>query len=256
MPALGLRVRWAPVSNWFIQAGVYDGDCFDSPTGDPRVNNRGLRYELNREQGAFSIYETGFSWNSSDDSAGLPGDVRVGGWQHTHVFDDNYRDANGDSYIVTGLPPLQHKGIWGVYLGVDQMLWREGDEPGQREQGLGMFARGGYTPRNRSFVEFVFDGGFDYVGLLPGRDEDEFGVLFVYAPVSRDIARRERDDAAFNGTSYTAFASYEFVFEVTYRCVVTPWCIVQPDLQWIHKPGGSSALEDALLFGLRSTLTF
>jgi porin len=49
---------------------------------------------------------------------------------------------------------------------------------------------------------------------------------------------------------------------MTYQTQVTPWLLVQPDVQYIINPGGhvlnadSSVRRNALVFGLRSAITF
>jgi len=46
------------------------------------------------------------------------------------------------------------------------------------------------------------------------------------------------------------------VVELTYQYQLTKWCVLQPDVQWVIHPGGSSVLQDALVLGWRVTLTF
>ena len=48
----------------------------------------------------------------------------------------------------------------------------------------------------------------------------------------------------------------EMVLEATYQCVLTPWCIVQPDLQYILNPGSTANLADSLVLGLRFSVVF
>jgi porin len=49
---------------------------------------------------------------------------------------------------------------------------------------------------------------------------------------------------------------YEMALEATYRIALTPWWTFQPDFQYIFHPGGSTALEDAIMVGLRTTVSF
>ena len=254
--APGLRVRWSPQESWFMQAGAYDGDSFDSPSGDPRVNADGLHWRMNGQQGAFAMGEIGFLRNHGKDDTGLPGSLRIGAWEHTADFADNYRDTAGGSFIVSGLPAKMHRGTFGAYVAAEQMLWREGESLDEREQGLGLFGRFGAGPRDRSAFEWVASGGIHYRGPLPGRDNDRLVLGFVFAQVSRDIRRQQRDDRDANGSSYAAFADHESVLELSYHYQLTPWMVVNPDFQWIHHPGGSGATPDAFLVGLRFNITF
>ena len=58
----------------------------------------------------------------------------------------------------------------------------------------------------------------------------------------------------------------ETVFEVSYIAQITPWWSLQPDFQYIVRPGCNAlldsadpslgTLEDAMVFGIRTTITF
>ena len=49
--ALGARLRWTAGETSSTQAGIYDGDTFDSATRDASVNGNGLHYRLGGSQG-------------------------------------------------------------------------------------------------------------------------------------------------------------------------------------------------------------
>jgi len=100
------------------------------------------------------------------------------------------------------------------------------------------------------------DGGILWRGLIPTRDEDALGIGAVYARVSKDIKRAERLDAQVNGTVYDKFSSHETVLEAFYTLQLAKWWTVQPDVQWIIHPGGSGAIDDALVVALRTSLVF
>jgi carbohydrate-selective porin OprB len=53
------------------------------------------------------------------------------------------------------------------------------------KQGLGWFGRIAFEPQNRNFVGFYFETGLVYAGLIPTRDEDELGIGFAYAQLTR-----------------------------------------------------------------------
>jgi porin len=48
----------------------------------------------------------------------------------------------------------------------------------------------------------------------------------------------------------------EMVLEVTYQCVLAPWCFVQPDLQYIINPGAAGNSGNALVLGVRFSAVF
>jgi porin len=250
--APGIRLRYEINDAFFAQAGVFDGDTFDSREGDPRVNASGTRIHLSDEQGLFAMAETGWRLNQGEGSTGLPGEYKLGAWAHTGDFDSNFEDAAGDPFVTSGREPKEHSGNFGIYVAAQQMLWREQPESAE---GLYAFLRAGASPRDRSFFEFVVDGGFTCQGLIPTRNEDVFGMGAVYARVSRDVRRSERLDAAANGTSYRGFSDHETVLEAFYSVQITKWWTVQPDVQWIFDPGATGG-RDGLVLGLRTSFVF
>jgi porin len=248
--APGVRLRFQPDERFFVQAAIFDGDTFDSPTGDPHVNASGAHVHLSAEQGAFAIAEAGLRLNPGENNSGLPGEYKFGAWLHTAKFASNYEDSEGDAFIVSGRQPKNHSKNFGLYVAAQQMIWRE-----EESQGVYLFARAGGGPRDRSFFEFVTDGGISYEGLFPGREDDVIGIAAAYARVSRDLRRTEKLDAVVNGTAYSGFSDHETVLEMFYAISLTKWCTVKPDFQWIFNPGAANA-PDAVVIGVRTEIVF
>ncbi|MBC8325341.1 MAG: carbohydrate porin [Verrucomicrobia subdivision 3 bacterium] len=221
--ALGVRYRIDFSETCYAQAGIYDGDSFDSADGDATINQHGLHFELGNGQGWTSLYEIGYNGFAVDDGTGLPSAYRLGAWHHSTSF-SKHDSTNGE-------------GNWGLYGATDKLLWRE-----EGDQGLGSFLRFGTGQRDRSRFHWVFDTGLSYTGLLPGRDEDVAGLGFVYAKHS--------------GAITDAVKSHEAVIEATYRIQLAPAVYLQPDIQWINRPSGDTTTSDALVFGLRAGFTF
>jgi len=98
-------------------------------------------------------------------------------------------------------------------------------------------------------VNFYFDTGLSYKGLIPTRDNDTVGVGFGYAQLSNGA----RSGLAEEGGSPVGA---EMVLEFTYQAAITPWLVVQPDVQYIINPGGATDLGNALVVGGRASITF
>jgi len=257
----GVRVAITPVDWFTYQAAAVEGDVFAQ-----NVNRHGFRWRLNEKFGYFLINETQFRWNHRDDETGLAGQLKLGAWFHTADFAASYGDNTywGDS---------------GYYAIVDQQLFREPStetaaapskdakavvspdgkslaksfkEPVKLEkssQGLGWFGRVSFDPQDRNFVGFYFDTGLVYTGLIPGRDDDVLGVALGYADLTNGAAQTLFDEGSRK-------AGYEAVLEVTYDAQLTKWLHVQPDLQYIMRPGGTGDLGNALVLGGRVSVTF
>ena len=258
----GARLKLTPVEGFTLLAAAFNGDPAGPGPGDPQRNDRhGLEFRL--RDPAFLIGEAQLAYNQGKDAAGLPGTVKVGAWHHLGRFDDQRFDPFGLSLADpagTGLA-ARLRGNGGVYAMIDQMLHRV---PGTTDQGLGAFARVSANPGDRNLIDFYVDGGFTWKGLIPGRGDDTFGVGVGYARISRDARALDRDTIAFTGTAMPVRSS-EALIEVTYQAQVVPGWTVQPDFQYVFRPGGNvlnprdpsgEAIRNAAIFGLRSTIRY
>lgn len=259
MGTLGARLAVTPVEWFTFQSAVFQGNVYDQD-----VNRHGFRWRLDGENGLLFLNEAQVRWNQRDEEMGLPGQFKVGGWAQTGKLADV-------------LASTTESGNFGFYGILDQMLYREpsvevpvvpGKTDGKStvsgkggkdfkapvdykksEQGLGWFGRIAFTKEDRNFLNFYFDTGLTYRGLIPGRDDDTIGLAFAYGQIGNTAKRQLLDEGS---TGVGA----EMVIELSYQCQVTPWLIVQPDVQYIINPGGTQDLDNALVVGGRASVTF
>ena len=92
------------------------------------------------------------------------------------------------------------------------------------------------------------------MGLLPGRDNDVFGLATVYGQMSRE-ARRLVDDCNHLANTFDPLPDYELVLEATYRMFVRAGVSIQPVVAYLVHPGGSAG-ANALVLGWRFNLEF
>jgi porin len=260
LPAPGVRVRIKPRDDLALQAAVFSGD----PSGGDGSNQdlplpTGTVFSF--RGGAFFIAEASYLPNQGKDAGGLPGAYRIGAWWHTsrHFGDQRY-DTNGVSLaspMSTGVP-FQHTGDQGFYGVIDQMLYRV---PGTDDQGLSGFVRAGGVPNDRNLISFYADGGLVYKGLVPQRPDDKVGIAAAYARVGNN-ARGLDMDTGFFGNFYYPVRSGETMIEVMYQAQLAPWWLLQPEMQYIIRPGGGVLNSDgsfrpnAWVIGVRSSLNF
>jgi len=127
------------------------------------------------------------------------------------------------------------------------MLWPEPAAAENSPQGLAWFNRTGFTGTpDRSPLGMFFNSGFTWTGPWPGRDEDAAGVGLVWSRLTPGQAAQLEGNNRGN----------EFVVEFTYQAQITPWFELQPDLQMVVQPGGSTAIPGALVLGLSATIDF
>lgn len=243
--------------DWFtFQTAVFQGNVFAQD-----VNRHGFRWSLDAQTGYTFLNEGQFRWNHREEERGLPGQLKPGVWFQT--------GQNADALSET-----TSSGNAGFYAVLDQMLYREpGEADGlskdgksvvdgkggknfkgpvtfeKSDQGLGFFGRIAFTSADRNFINFYFDAGLSYKGLIPTRDNDTVGIGFGFAQLSNGARNGLRDEGANP-------AGAEMVIEFTYQAEITPWLIVQPDIQYIINPGGAGDLNNALVIGGRAAITF
>lgn len=256
----GVRLQVNPSERFSILAGVFSGDPAGKNCNDnPQICNRyGTTFSFSG--GAFWIGELQYQVNQDKDSKGLAAAYKVGGWYHSGLFADQRFGIDGTGAIVSqanGVDPLNHRGNWGIYGLIDQMIWRGA------ESSTSFFARGGFSPSDRNLLSWYVDGGVGFKGLIAGRADDILTLGVAYSRISRDAAALDQDNLALNGPPYP-IRNAETVFELSYIAQLAPWWTVQPDLQYIVRPGGNvvhpdnpaATVGNALVLGARSTITF
>lgn len=258
----GVRVQFRANDNFLIRSAVFAGDPAGRPCNEnPQACNRyGTTFSF--DGGALFITEAQYAANQDKKSTGLAGAYKLGGWYATANYADQRFGVNGLGGIVsladpTVVGPLNHRGDWGIYGVIDQMLWRNG------EKAVSFFLRSGAAPSNRNLLSWYIDGGIGFKGLVRGRDDDVFTLGAAYAKISGDASGLDRDTLAFNGPPYP-IRNHEFVLEASYIAQITPWWTIQPDIQYIVRPGGrvpdpsnpNATVKNAFLAGLRTTVKF
>lgn len=222
----GVRLALQPAEWLAFRTAALQGNVFPQ-----NQNLHGFEYSLNAQTGFTFLTEARASWGVAGKSTTLPGSIKPGAWFQT-----------GES--ADPLSAQTSAGNFGIYAVLDQMLLREkGDE------GLGFFGRVSFAPPDRNVYSFYFDTGFTYRGLVPGRDGDTAGIALGFGKTTPGWEREISASGGIPGGSQT-------VLEVTYQIEITPWFLLQPDLQFLIQPAGQSDLPNSLALGARATLVF
>lgn len=265
LAAPGVRVKLTPSNDVTLLAAIFNGDPAGSGfSGEQEIKNRaGVNFRLkdppllmSEAQLSYSIGETG-----------LPGTIKFGGWLHFGRFPDQRFDTEG-RYLAdpeSNEKPLLNRGSFIVYAMADQWLWRS---PEDKAKGVGAFGRLMGAPADRNEISFYADAGLDFKGVWSARPKDEFGVAAAYTRVSPALSAFDRDKLVFaeEVTGKPALVrSSEIAFEANYRLRIASGWIVQPDFQYIFRPGGGKPnpkdsnglrIPDAAIFGLRTLIEF
>jgi porin len=256
LSSLGVRIQAEPSDSTTILAGVFDdnpgGGAFDDDA--QYLDRNGALFNLNT--GALFIAELQYATKI----AGLDGTYKIGGWYDTGAFPDQEfgtdglslanPDSNGD--------PVIHHGNYSLYGVVDQTVWKSAGA-----QSVNVFARIMGAPDDQNLINFSFNGGVTVTAPLPTRDNDQAGIDIGVGNVSSRASDLDRDVAVFSGSPYPVRGT-ETLIELTYQAQVTPWLIMQPDIQYVFNPGGgvqdpndaTQNLQNEFIVGLRTIVTF
>lgn len=221
MPDMGLGavLYWNPVESWYASIGAIDAQADARETG--------FKTAFTNEDYFFYAAETGVAPQFDSGKGPMPGAYRVGVWN-----DPQDKERFSDGKIV--------RDDTGFYISCDQMVYKENDGI-EDSQGLGVFTRAGWANKKVNDITDFLSLGFQYQGLVEGRDDDVLGLGYAKGTFSTEAGYAD---------------AYESVVEVYYNAQIAPWMAVSPSIQFVDNPGGDNAVEDSVVFGLRAQSAF
>ncbi len=262
----GVRLRYDASQDILLRAAVYNGDPVGpNCIGDPQKCNRnGINFRMRDPAFAIAEGEVGYALPYL---GGLQGHTRVGAWANFGRFPDRRYDVFGvplAAPVSVGLP-LQHRGDRGVYATFDQQIWRPSEKPDDAGTGVFVYGRIASAPSDRNQVNFYFDGGVSFIGLVPGRPNDQFGFMGAYARIAPSVRGNDVDVNLYSA-AFGPIHDFEALLQATYQIQVTPGWSLQPNIQYVIHPNGhvvdptdplgQRAVRNALVLGVRSSLKF
>ncbi len=207
----------------------------------------------NAEQAGFDNFNGNYTfagqYTYSPTILGLPGTYLLIG-AYTSKDQPNFAiDARHLLGQVIGLVPASKKdNNYTVAGNFSQYLYVKGpnDRKGFPPIGFGLFARAGFTPKNRNVIDQFYSAGIGGFGMLiPGRDHDNWGVGWAGTHISSDLR---------GITSAGRLKSFEHAVEGYYNIELTPAAHVTVNLQVIDSPVKSR--DTAVASGARIQLSF
>jgi porin len=137
--------------------------------------------------------------------------------------------------------------------------------PHSDDRGVGVFGRLSGAPADRNLIDLYADGGIEFIGLSQKRPDDKFGIAAGYAHISKRAQQLDADYRIFVSPAWPQ-RSFEGLLTAVYQYQVRDGWTLQPNFQYIIRPGGGATspsgafagvrLKDAAVFGLRTTLKF
>lgn len=229
LAAPAVRLKLQPDPRFYFQAAIFAGD-----SGSQENNPSGINFRVASGDGALIFSEIGFLPRANQTNA-LATTLKAGSFVLTKRTPDWNTQISGSGGGAANF------GFYGV---AEQDLFQHDARK------ISAFLRGGCAPPSRNMVDWYFDAGINFTGLVSNRAQDVAGLAVSRSQFSDDFSRYSQ---VVNGES--AHDS-EIVVETTYRAQITPWWTVQPDAQFIVTPGGDRSCQNAFVIGLRTGIVF
>src|SRR5262249_52109384 len=245
-----------PVSQWAARVRVNAGDWY-AQIGAYQVNPGNLEnssaLRLNPSGRIGTLFPLEIGWTPKLGEAGLPGAYRVGLWYDTSNLPDVFLADNGNPLVLSpGVPPRTNGHESGGYAVLQQQITTHHAD---RARGLTLFGNFVQADRNTAVIDQLITVGAFYNGPFNERPGDQLGFAVGRTHVNSRVADGERlQNAA--GLGPVPVQSSEYPVELYYSINVTPWLIVRPNLQYILHPGGTSENPNALVLGVKASLSF
>jgi porin len=236
----GGLVKVRPTERTYVMGGVYNGD-----TSIRDNSHHGVDFSMDGP--LFAIMEAAYQANGLPGDKGLLGNYKAGIWYDNHQFNDFNTIGYGDS-------PNQKRGNWGLYGLFDQLLIRFGGQGSNR--GFGVTGSVLISPdQSVSQMPYFFTLGLVARGIFPSRPTDVAGFGVVYGHFSHDLQDSQRRAQLTDPT--VGVQKSETVLELNYRFKFLKDAIfLQPDVQYIFRPGGTGQISNALACGAQFGVNF
>ena len=223
-----------PTRRSYVMTGVYNGD--------PKVReNKYHGVNLSLHGPLFAISEAGYQIN------GLPGDSQRLGNYKLGAWYDHSKLTNFDS-------GASKRGSWGYYGLFDQVLVPFGAAGSNR--GFGVFGSATVAPNSRvQQLPLFVTAGVSARGLFDARPRDVLSIGVASGYFSEHLKRAQRNGRLLDPDG--GVPDRETITELTYRFDLRKGAyFIQPDLQFITRPGGTSPFKNTLVLGAQFGINF
>ena len=200
----------------------------------------------------FSDIGDGWTWTTEAQFqyrfGGLPGGQNVA---FIYAADNTFLNFNRSGIFPDGVLLVSEDDTWAAYWSGWQYLHTPDEVPDRIDitdgradlRGVGLFARFGIADDDTNPIAWSFSAGLGGRGILPGRDDDTFGLGFAYTDIDR---------GAF--ASALGFDEEAYGFEAFYNIAMAPGVALTLDGQVINPV--FDGVETATILGARLNIRF
>ena len=226
---------YPPGAEWGAQA-VYNitptiqmaAGVFNTNQSSAAGGKGGVNFALQQgNRGALSVVQLNYLFNHGRGDIGFPGQYTLGGF-----YDSN-------KFTSLSNPNATENGTYSIYGMFQQMIYRNGEAGSQK--GLTVWGETALAPKSSvNPMPYFIGGGLSYQGLIPRRGNDIASAGVISGTFSRYVPR----------------TTAETVIEANYQVTLTNWLSITPDIQYVIRPGGNSAIKNALVLGTQVAIVF
>ena len=227
----GGRIKYQVTPEVAIQVGVYE---FNPDNGNGKAEGQGWSLDTEHADGVTIPVEV--IWTPKALFNGLAGSYRVGGIYNTADNPNNQYD------VAYGKGVVGEDRTFAGWIAIEQQL----TSTGAGRQGLHSFANFTWHDRITNKVDNSQQVGLKYIGVFEQHPTDILGL-----GVNR-VHLNER----FTAGKVQYDASAEYNIELNYSYNTTPWLMLRPNIQYVVNSGSSHVVDNALVLGLGSRITF
>jgi len=243
--------RSAPNASWAASTKIQATNEFYVEGGIYQASQRlddaayhGLDFSIRANDGELTLGQIGWTpsffagsetpafaenGNKLPGMAGLPGSYILGGYYSNFKFPE----LNGSKI---------QRSAYGFYAMGQQMLWRSLIDPFRN---FSVWAGLTFSPQEDiSLLPLMGFAGTIWQGVVTGRDRDQ--LLLTY--LASDFSRSQTISVVGHGDHRPMV---EHVLEAGYAIYISDNYTIQPDIQYVVRPNGVSAIRNSLVIGIQ-----
>jgi porin len=247
----GLELKVQTTDRTYVRGGAYNGDIQHTH----EIWHHGLDWSMRGP--LFAIGEAVYQANQLKDDTGLPGNYKFGIWYDGHSYQDFGSQVLGPKALALGIGPhTMRDGNFGFYGLFDQALIRFGSPDEKILRGIGVTGCVQAAPlQDRSQMPLFFEAAVLARGIFPQRPRDVAGFGIFYGRFSSELRNAQRLAHSLDPT--VGVKQEELVMEWNYTFRFRDGAFfVEPDLQYIIRPGGTGNIPNALVVGAQVGINF
>jgi porin len=246
----GAELKVQTTERTYLHGGVYNGDIEHTHN----LENHGLDWSMRGP--VFLIGEAVYQVNQKKDDPHYPGNYKLGLWFDGHNYQDFGTQVLGAKAASLGFVPRVRDDNFGFYGLFDQVVF-EFSSPDERIlRGIGVTGCVQAAPlQDRSTLPLFVEGGILARGIFRSRPRDVAGFGVFYGHFSSDLRNAERVAQSLDPT--VGVKQEETVLEWNYTFRFRNGAFfIEPDMQYIIRPGGTGQIPNALVVGAQVGINF